>query len=210
MKSNNLITESKWYYQPDDIDFMGQPSSLTTSFVHNGVKYWVSFAAVQRHLALIMRAQNRKKFEKEWVQSLTRSSRFPFIKIDDDFAQWQASNVKELLRPIIKFTGMPSNYLLNKQSKRRSNKKSLQELAKKLPPRDIKVGDYVEVQASKIDDLFNARQIRDIAKKTMNILYVYKLERGMLTVTPRRGISSPAVEVPEKYIRYKLTNVEQE
>lgn len=89
------------------------------------------------------------------------------------------------------------------------SKTHLQEIAKKNPPTGIKVGDYIEIQGTKIQGLFNAKDILALMKKTMNILYVAKIEKGMVTVTPRRGLSSPAVEVPEKYIRYKLTNVQE-
>lgn len=90
------------------------------------------------------------------------------------------------------------------------SKSHLQEIAKKNPPTGIKVGDYIEIQGTKVRELFNAKDIIAIMKQTMNILYVSKIGKGMVTVTPRRGKSSPAVQVPTKYIRYKLTNVEQE
>ena len=71
------------------------------------------------------------------------------------------------------------------------SKKSLKEFIKKNPPTNIKVGDYVEVQGTK------------------NILYVWKVGNGMVTLTRSRVFSSPKVQVPIKYIRYKLTNVEE-
>ncbi len=89
------------------------------------------------------------------------------------------------------------------------SKTHLQEIAKKNPPTDIKVGDYIEIQGSKIQGLFNAKDILALMKKTMNVLYVTSIKRGMVTVSPRRGVSSPSVQVPEKYIRYKLTNVQE-
>ncbi len=89
------------------------------------------------------------------------------------------------------------------------SKKSLKEFIKKNPPTNIKVGDYVEVQGTKIGHLFNAQDIYDLIKRTKNILYVWKVGNGMVTLTRSRVFSSPKVQVPIKYIRYKLTNVEE-
>ena len=85
------------------------------------------------------------------------------------------------------------------------SKKSLKEFIKKNPPTNIKV----EVQGTKIGHLFNAQDIYDLIKRTKNILYVWKVGNGMVTLTRSRVFSSPKVQVPIKYIRYKLTNVEE-
>ena len=212
MGITQLINQS-WDYNPNNKE-MGGHKTLSTIFEYNGLQYHLILWCVDENYDYGFYIEGRKKgkFDADWVEDLSRMGSFKEVTINRSwgYARWHSKSLKALLHPLQKFGIMPPQNLVNKlqQSKRRSNKKSLQELAKKLPPRDIKVGDYVEVQASKIDDLFNARQIRDIAKKTMNILYVYKLERGMLTVTPGRGVTHPKVQIPLNCSRYKLTNVE--
>ena len=88
-------------------------------------------------------------------------------------------------------------------------RKGLKEFIKRVPPVNIKPGDYVELDGMQVKNLFNVNEVLTLMKKTMNILYILKIQNGMATLSIRRGSTYPTIQVPIKCIKNKLKNVQE-
>ena len=88
-------------------------------------------------------------------------------------------------------------------------RKGLKEFIKRVPPVNIKPGDYVELDGMQVKNLFNANEVLTLMKKTMNILYILKIQNGMATLSIRRRSTYPTIQVPIKCIKNKLKNVQE-
>lgn len=98
------------------------------------------------------------------------------------------------------------------ENKTKVYKQNIVEIAKKVAPNNIKAGDYVQLEGKDIMGMIDGSDILKAMKKTMNILFVQDVKGGMLTITPYKfNVNKNEVfEVPVKFVRWKLENVEQD
>ena len=98
------------------------------------------------------------------------------------------------------------------ENKQVTYKQNIVEYAKKVAPNNIKPGDYVELEGKDIMGMIDGSGILKAMKKAMNVMYVQSVEGAMITVSPYKFNTdkSEIFEVPLKFVRWKLENVEED